>query len=204
MSITRDHWNGVYTTKGETEVSWYQLHPEPSLTYIKSAAPNPSASVLDVGGGTSTLVDELLDQGYSDLTVLDVSESALARSKARLGLQASKISWIVADITTWRPQRTWQVWHDRAVFHFLTALADQDAYISSLTRATVPGSKVVISCFALDGTERCSGLPVQRYSPAMLAARIGGDFKLVSESSEQHVTPWQSVQKFMYAVLERG
>lgn len=203
MPATREHWDGVYTTKGETEVSWYQPRPERSLAFIKFTAPSLSDSILDVGGGASTLVDELLAQGYTDLTVLDVSEAALARSKTRLGRQAGKVSWIVADVTTWRPPRRWHVWHDRAVFHFLTGAADQDAYVSALKAATVPGSVAVMSCFALDGPERCSGLAVQRYSPATLAARIGGDFKLVSEASEQHVTPRQNVQNFTYAVLER-
>ncbi|MDE2134681.1 MAG: class I SAM-dependent methyltransferase [Alphaproteobacteria bacterium] len=203
MHTMREHWDGVYATKGETEVSWYQPRPERSLALINSAVPDQSAAILDVGGGTSTLVDGLLAQGYSDLTVLDVSEAALARSKARLGQRAGKVSWIVADITAWRPPRTWRVWHDRAVFHFLTATADQDAYIRALKAATAPGAMVVMSCFALDGPEKCSGLPVQRYSAAILAARIGGDFELVSQASERHLTPWQSVQNFSYAVLKR-
>ncbi len=203
MHSTREHWDGVYAAKGETEVSWYQPRPERSLAFINSTAPDLSAAILDVGGGASTLVDGLLAQGYSDLTVLDVSESALARSKARLGQRGGKVAWIVADITAWRPPRRWRVWHDRAVFHFLTATVDQDAYISALKAATLPGAMAVMSCFALDGPEKCSGLPVQRYSPATLAARLGGDFELVSQASERHMTPWQSEQNFSYAVLRR-
>jgi len=156
-----------------------------------------------VGGGASHLVDELLAAGYSDLTVLDVSAAALRRSQERLGAQASKVKWIAADITNWRPERIWRLWHDRAVFHFLTATADQNAYIAALKTATSAGSVIVMSCFALDGPERCSGLPVQRYSPTTLAARLGDEFALVSEAAEQHATPWGSVQSFAYAVLKR-
>lgn len=203
MPTTREHWEQVYGSKTETEVSWYQSRPERSFALIKSAASDLSASILDVGGGASHLVDELLEAGYSDVTVLDVSAAALERSKERLGPKAGKVSWIVADITQWRPTRRWQIWHDRAVFHFLTEPADQDAYLAALRAATVSGSIAVMSCFALDGPERCSGLPVQRYSPATLAARIGKDFELISELSEQHRTPWGSTQSFAYAMLKR-
>ncbi|MGC9954543.1 MAG: class I SAM-dependent methyltransferase [Rhizomicrobium sp.] len=172
------------------------------MAIIKSAAPNTSVSILDVGGGTSHLVDELLF-GYFDLTVLDVSQAALNRSKERLGRLAKKVSWIAADITKWKPSRTWDVWHDRAVFHFLTATEDQDAYIAALEAGTKQGSVIVMSTFALDGPERCSGLPVQRYSPAALAARIGDRFQLISEASESHATPWGTIQDFTYVVLRR-
>lgn len=203
MLGTREHWNKVYTAKRETEVSWYQPHPELSLGFIKSAAPNVSASILDVGGGASHLVDELLSQGYSDVTVLDVSQAALDRSKERLGPLADTVSWIAADITEWVPSRTWDIWHDRAVFHFLTAAQDQDRYIAALMAGTKPGSVAVMATFALDGPESCSGLPVQRYSPITLAARIGGGFELVSEALESHRTPKGNLQKFAYAILRR-
>lgn len=182
MSKTLEHWDQVYTRKNETEVSWYQPLPERSLALIRSAAPNVSASILDVGGGASHLVDELLALGYFDLTVLDVSQAALNHSKERLGKLADKVSWIATDITEWTPSRTWDIWHDRAVFHFLTATKDQDAYVAVLEASTKPGSVAVISTFALNGPERCSGLPVQRYSPATLAARLGSRFELISGS----------------------
>lgn len=200
---TREHWDEVYRTKGEAEVSWYQPRPERSLALITSLLPNPAAPILDVGGGASRLVDELLAAGYADLTVLDVSAAALRRTQERLGAKASQVQWIAADITTWQPAQVWQLWHDRAVFHFLTASALQDAYIAALKAGTAPGSILIMSCFALDGPERCSGLPVQRYSPATLAARIGTDFMLLSEAAEQHTTPWGSVQNFAYAVFQR-
>jgi hypothetical protein len=148
-------------------------------------------------------VDELLSAGYLDLTVLDISQTALSRSKERLGRLADKVSWIAADITQWTPHRTWDVWHDRAVFHFLTAAKDQDAYIAALIAGTKPGSVAVMSTFSLEGPERCSGLPVQRYSPTTLAARIGDRFEFVSGASESHTTPWGSTQNFAYAVLRR-
>ena len=203
MTKPLEHWDQVYSTKNETDVSWYQAHPDRSLALIKAAVPSVSASVLDIGGGASRLVDELLVLGYSDLTVLDVSQAALGHSKARLGTLADKVSWIVADITQWTPSRTWDIWHDRAVFHFLSAPKDQDSYVAALEAATRPGSIAVISTFALNGPERCSGLPVQRYSPATLAARIGSRFELVTEALEAHTTPSGSVQNFAYAVLKR-
>jgi 2-polyprenyl-3-methyl-5-hydroxy-6-metoxy-1,4-benzoquinol methylase len=203
MMKTQEHWERVYSTKRETEVSWYQAHPEHSLELIRSAAPDLSASILDVGGGASRLVDELIGLGYSNLTVLDVSHFALDRSKARLGRRSDNVSWIVADVTQWKPERTWDVWHDRAVFHFLTTIEDQNAYITALEAATKPGSSAIISTFALDGPDRCSGLPVQRYSPASLAARIGSKFEMVSQTNEAHTTPGGTTQLFSYALLKR-
>jgi hypothetical protein len=202
MTERRIHWNDTYTAKDETRVSWYQQNPQRSLTLIKVAAPSP-ASVIDVGGGASTLADALLADGYSDLTVLDISEVALGRSKKRLGGLSDKVSWIVADITQWQPQRTWDVWHDRAVFHFLTSEEDQDVYIAALKRATIVGSAVVLATFAPSGPEKCSGLPVQRYSAATLAARIGSDFELRTEITETHPTPFGTFQDFSYAAFMR-
>jgi len=195
------HWNAAYAAKAETQVSWFQEIPARSLAMIAKAA--PFGSVIDVGGGASRLVDALLDAGRDDLTVLDISQVALDRAKARLGGKAAKVSWICADITQWRPTRTWDVWHDRAVFHFLTDAASQGAYVKALTAATHPGSAVILSTFALTGPERCSGLPVQRYSPAGLKARLGGGFVLEDEAQETHVTPWGTTQDFSYALLRR-
>src|SRR5579863_4904476 len=150
MTDQRTHWDDTYFVKAETGVSWYQFHPERSLEMIKSAFPKP-ASVIDVGGGASRLADVLLAEGYADLTVLDISEVALGRSKARLGALSNRISWIIADITQWQPERTFNVWHDRAVFHFLTDAVAQDAYITALIRGTVSGSAVIMATFALSG-----------------------------------------------------
>lgn len=203
MSGTRSHWEEVYTTKAETAVSWYQPHSTRSLELITSAAPNPSAAIVDIGGGTSRLVDDLIARGYADLTVLDVAEAALAKSRARLGNDAGKVDWIVADVTTWRPPRIYDVWHDRAVFHFLTEPGQQAAYLSALQTGTAAGSTIVMATFALDGPEKCSGLPVQRYSPTTLSARLGPAFHLARESDETHDTPWGSQQRFSYATFRR-
>jgi SAM-dependent methyltransferase len=203
MSQAQEHWNRVYGTKAEGEVSWFQPRPERSLALIAAAAPDRSVPVIDVGGGASTLVDELLRAGYGDVSVLDISEAALGRSKARLGAKAEGVAWIVADITDWKPARAFRVWHDRAVFHFLTDAARQAAYIEALRKATAPGSVCIIATFALDGPERCSGLPVQRYSAATLAARLGPEFALAAEEAERHVTPGGAAQSFMYSVFKR-
>ncbi len=201
MSDERAHWDNVYTTKAETAVSWYQPRSERSLQLIRSASPD--GSVLDVGGGASSLVDDLLAHNYADLSILDISAAALEKSKARLGARAARVAWIAADITRWTPPRTWTIWHDRAVFHFLTERLQQDAYIAAMKAGTTAASTIVMATFALDGPDKCSGLPVQRYSPATLAARLGPSFALAADARETHVTPWGSEQRFSYAVFHR-
>jgi SAM-dependent methyltransferase len=203
MGGSRGHWEDVYTAKTETAVSWYQRHSVRSLELIERAAPDHGAAVIDVGGGVSTLVDDLIGRGFTDLTVLDIAPAALQRSKARLGKTAAKVTWIVGDITHWTPPGTWNVWHDRAVFHFLTERSQQDAYIAAFTAATRPGATAIFATFALDGPEKCSGLLVQRYSPETLARRLGPAFALTGQASETHTTPWGSEQHFSYAVLRR-
>ncbi|MES2293720.1 MAG: class I SAM-dependent methyltransferase [Pseudomonadota bacterium] len=195
------HWNAAYTAKSETQVSWFQEVPARSLAMINAA--HPTGSVIDVGGGASRLVDALLQAGDRDITVLDISEAALDRARTRLGDKAALVRWICADITQWKPDRQWDIWHDRAVFHFLTEEPAQDAYIAALTAATHPGSAVIIATFAPSGPERCSGLPVRRYSPADLAQRLGQAFALYDEAAEKHVTPWGAVQDFACAALRR-
>lgn len=201
MTDRREHWDQTYTVKSDTVVSWYQDLPQRSLALIRAAK---LGSVIDVGGGAARLVDRLLAEGYADLTVLDISDVALSRSKERLGAQADKVSWIVTDITRWRPERQWDVWHDRAVFHFLTDPAAQDAYIAALKAGTGRGAHVVISTFALTGPEKCSGLPVQRYSAETLAARLGDDFRLYAQEAETHATPFGTTQDFIYAAFTRS
>jgi 2-polyprenyl-3-methyl-5-hydroxy-6-metoxy-1,4-benzoquinol methylase len=199
----QEHWERAYKTKAETAVSWFQPLLAISLRLIRDAAPDTRASVIDIGGGASTLPDSLLQAGYSDVTVLDISEAALARSRERLGADAARVNWLVADIVTWSPPRTWDVWHDRAVFHFLTDAAQQDRYIAALRQGTHAGATAIISTFALDGPERCSGLPVQRYSATALAARIGAPYVLTDQYTERHTTPGGLAQSFIYAVLKR-
>ena len=203
MGGSRGHWEDVYAAKSETAVSWYQPHSVRSLELIEQAAPDRGAAVIDVGGGASTLVDDLIGRGFSDLTVLDIAPAALERSKARLRKAAAKVTWIVGDITHWTPPRTWDIWHDRAVFHFLTERAQQDTYVAALTAATRSGATAIVATFALDGPETCSRLPVQRYSPETLARRLGPAFALTGQASETHKTPSGSEQRFSYAVLRR-
>jgi 2-polyprenyl-3-methyl-5-hydroxy-6-metoxy-1,4-benzoquinol methylase len=203
MGGSRSHWDNVYATKAETAVSWFQPHSMRSLELIDAASADRKASVIDVGGGASTLVDDLLARGFGDVTVLDIADSALERSKARLGKDADKVEWVVADITRWTPGRTWNIWHVRAVFHFLTERAQQDAYIVALIAGTKGGATIIIATFALDGPETCSGLAVQRYSPETLASRLGSAFALTAHANEAHKTPWGSEQRFSYAVLKR-
>jgi hypothetical protein len=159
--------------------------------------------IIDIGAGASRLADNLLIAGYSDLTLLDISDVALSRTKDRLGEVANKVTYIVADMTKWTPSRTWDLWHDRAVFHFLTDSAAQDAYIAALKQGTKPGSAVILSTFALTGPEKCSGLPVQRYSADTLAARLGPDFALYTREAETHHTPFNTTQDFIYAGFRR-
>jgi len=203
MSERTEHWDRVYSTKTETEVSWYQPRPERSLALIRSLAPDLATSVVDIGCGTSTLIEELWLAGYRDLTGLDASASAITWQGARLVTAGASVKLIVADLVDWQPDRSWGVWHDRAVFHFLTERSTQDAYIRALSKALLPASIAIIATFALDGPVRCSGLPVQRYSASTLAERLGSGFRLVSDVAERHITPSGAAQSFSYAALQR-
>ncbi|KRP87488.1 SAM-dependent methyltransferase [Bradyrhizobium yuanmingense] len=203
MSDRSNHWDHVYATKGEAEVSWYQDSPAISLAMIRAAGSDRDTTIIDVGGGASRLVDALLQDGYRDIAVLDLSANALAAAKKRIGQAASTVDWIVADATTWRPARTYDVWHDRAAFHFLTDPRDRVAYVERLRSAVRPGGHVIIATFAPDGPEKCSGLPVQRHDSASLAAELGPEFKLVETRSETHHTPWHSTQAFQFSRFRR-
>ncbi|PJG50378.1 SAM-dependent methyltransferase [Bradyrhizobium forestalis] len=204
MSDRTTHWDNVYATKGEAEVSWYQDSPAISLAMIRAANSDHDAAIIDVGGGASRLVDALLQDGYRRLTVLDLSANALDVAKKRIGAAASMVDWIVADDTTWHPTRTYDVWHDRAAFHFLTDPSDRAAYVERLRSAVSPGGQVIIATFAPDGPEKCSGLPVQRHDSASLAAELGPEFELVETRSETHHTPWQSTQAFQFSRFRRS
>lgn len=203
MSDRTTHWQNVYATKGEAEVSWFQDSPTISLDMIRAARPDRDAAIIDIGGGASRLVDALLREGYRDLTVLDLSANALDTAKKRIGAPASTVDWIVADATTWRPMKTYDVWHDRAAFHFVTDPHDRAAYVERLRLAVKPEGHVIIATFAPDGPETCSGLPVQRYDSASLAAQLEPDFELVETRSETHRTPWNSTQAFQFSRFRR-
>ena len=195
------HWETVYGKKKSTEVSWYQPEPEISLRLIGDFAPRPAASVIDVGGGASRLVDRLVDRGYQDVAVLDLSGAALAESRALLGARGNRVRWIEGDILTASlPEAAYDVWHDRAVFHFLTDAADRRLYVKQVLRSVRPGGHVLVATFGLDGPEKCSGLTVARYSPAELHAQFGSPFELLQSVNEEHVTPTGTTQKFVYCV----
>lgn len=197
------HWDGVYQTKRDKEVSWTEACPETSLELIEISETPAEAAVIDIGAGASRLPDFLIDAGFSDVTALDLSRHALTRVQNRLGPKAVNMETIVADVTAWRPTRHYALWHDRAAFHFLTRLEDQDAYIAALSAALPQGGYAVIATFAEDGPEKCSGLPVQRYSPEALAARLGAGFALSEARQAPHFTPWHAVQNFQYSLFER-
>jgi SAM-dependent methyltransferase len=197
------HWENVYQTKSEREVSWFQDDPAPSLELIALAGAGQASAIIDIGGGASRLVDALLARAYRNVTVLDLSGAALAAARARLVQDAERASWIVADITTWRPEAPYDIWHDRAAFHFLNAPEEQAAYAERLRQALNIGGHAIIGTFALDGPERCSGLPVTRHSPQSLAAVLGYGFSLQDSRRHQHRTPWETVQNFQFSTFVR-
>jgi len=198
----QSHWQNVYLSKGEQEVSWTQPDPQPSLGLITTYAPS-KASIVDIGGGASRLVDALAGRGYGYLTVLDLSEAALQAAQQRLGARAAQVQWIVADATKWQPPQPFDLWHDRAAFHFLVDASDREAYLDRLKRGVKVGGHAIIATFALDGPEKCSGLPVQRYDAAGLSQTIGESFELIAAQPHRHVTPWGAMQSFQFSVLRR-
>jgi cyclopropane fatty-acyl-phospholipid synthase-like methyltransferase len=197
------HWETVYITKGEKEVSWFQENPALSLELIDLAQLTPESAIVDIGGGASRLVDCLLARGFENVTVLDLSQSALGAAKARLGDLAEKVQWLVADVTTWEPPQNYDVWHDRAAFHFLTDDAARSAYLGRLKKALKPTGHVIIGTFALDGPERCSGLPVTRHDAGSLAKILGPEFQLIDTRPHEHVTPWGSRQQFQFSIFRQ-
>jgi ubiquinone/menaquinone biosynthesis C-methylase UbiE len=199
-----EHWQAVYQTKQPDEVSWYQPHLERSLEFIRASELAPDARIVDVGGGASTLVDDLLGEGYRNVAVIDLADAALAAARLRLGDRAPMVDWIVGDVTTpLLPDATVDFWHDRAVFHFLTEPAARSAYLAQVLRSVKPGGRVLVATFAPDGPEKCSGLPVARYDANGIHSVFGDVFEKVGEASEQHATPWGSVQSFVYCFCHR-
>lgn len=199
----QEHWDRMYSTRPEQELSWFEEDPAISLELLLRPELDKHAPILDVGGGTSRLLDALLDRGFTQPAVLDISAAALEKSKRRLADRASQVRWIVADVTTWKPDRQYSAWHDRAVFHFLTTEEQRLAYRAALESAIAPGGTVVIGTFALDGPERCSGLPVQRYSPEGLAAELGPGFARTAAQAFDHATPSGKVQRFQFSRFNR-
>jgi len=201
----KEHWDRVYASKPAESVSWFQAHAEQSLRLIRGTGVPRSGSIIDVGGGASTLVDDLLTDGYSAITVLDLSASALSAAKQRLGSRAARVEWIEASITEVDlPVLAYDVWHDRAVFHFLTDLAARQAYVAAVLRSVKPGGHVIVATFAEDGPTQCSGLPVKRYSADELHAEFGAPFTLLAHEKEAHRTPFGAVQKFVYCYCRKS
>lgn len=200
--MTTEHWTGVYERKQPTDVSWYQPEPTLSLELLSTAKVGTNDAILDVGGGASVLVDHLLDRGFRDVSVLDVAPPSLEAARQRLGHHARNVDWIVADVLTWEPTRRYRVWHDRAVFHFLTNPTDRSRYLETVRTALEPESHLIVATFAADGPDRCSGLPVARYAPAELAEQFPG-WRVVRTDRENHQTPGGAVQPFTWLLLAR-
>jgi ubiquinone/menaquinone biosynthesis C-methylase UbiE len=201
---SKQHWEKVYETKSADAVSWFQEHAESSLDFIHATGIGRDAAIIDVGGGASTLVDDLVSEGYGDLTVLDLSAAALSAARQRLGAQQEKVNWIEADIIEVElPENRYDVWHDRAVFHFLTSPEDREVYVRKVFRSVKPGGHVIVATFAEDGPEKCSGLPVMRYRSDELHGEFGEAFTLLQHRKEAHHTPSGSVQQFVYCYCRR-
>ena len=197
------HWQSVYGRQPADEVSWYQLHPDTSLSLIQSCKLEKNAALIDVGAGASVLADHLLDEGYLDVTVLDIAKAALDQSRQRLGARANQVRWQVADVTEFLPDRSYDLWHDRAVLHFLTDPELRAAYRAALEQALLPGGHLVVGTFAMDGLTKCSGLEIVQYDAAKLLDLLGPEFILREEQQEAHVTPAGAIQQFAWFVLQR-
>lgn len=200
----RRHWDRIFDERGPARVSWYERSPRMSLEMIELAGADRDDSVLDVGGGAAPLAGALLERGFADVTVLDVSAVALRAARAALGGAAERVAWLEADVLDWTPLRRYRLWHDRAVFHFLTDPADRQRYVAAARAALAPGGLLVIGAFAEDGPTTCSALPVRRYGPAALAEAFGDPFVPVAARRDEHCTPGGSVQAFTWAALRRA
>jgi 2-polyprenyl-3-methyl-5-hydroxy-6-metoxy-1,4-benzoquinol methylase len=203
MTGRQAHWENVYATKDEHAVSWFQEKPDISLDLIRATGVKATASIIDIGGGASRLVDALINEGFKAITVLDLSKKALAKSKARLAAKGAQVQWVVADVTTWEPAQTYDVWHDRAALHFLTDPKDRTAYAECVLKAVRPSGHVIIGTFAPDGPERCSGLPVVRHDAATLGELLGRSFELVESRQQDHHTPTGATQRFQFSRFQR-
>jgi SAM-dependent methyltransferase len=204
MTERKDHWDAIFGSKSSLELTWYQPHLALSLELIRSTGLDKDAHILDLGCGDSTLVDDLIQSGYTNLTLLDVSGLALERCQERLGQNATQVTWIEGDITQLdlHPAQ-YHLWHDRAVFHFLTDPVERGLYVLAARRALAPGGYLIIATFALDGPEKCSGLPVVRYTPDSLSSEFGSSFRLLQSRLEIHRTPWGGEQSFQYSLIRK-
>lgn len=199
----RSHWEKIYTSKQSDELSWYQPRPDVSLDFVKELNIPANAAILDVGGGDSLFVDYLLKQGFSDITVLDISSAAVAKAKKRLGRDAKKVNWIVSDITGLSAGKTFDFWHDRATFHFFTSGAEVQQYLSVAEKNLSENGKMVLSTFSTSGPEKCSGLPVKQYSEQSLSGLLGTWFKKIKCISVDHITPLKTIQNFLFCSFKK-
>jgi SAM-dependent methyltransferase len=204
MSERKEHWEAVYRNKSPLEVSWYQREPTLSLSLITGVSIPPDAPLIDIGGGASTLVDKLSDAGFTNISVLDVSGAALAHAKQRLAHKAGEVHWYEEDVTCFEPPHRFLLWHDRAVFHFLTRSEDRKKYVRVLERSLVPGGHIIIMTFAIGGPEKCSGLDIVQYDADKLTAELGAGFELLETGHEVHLTPAGNQQKFVYFRLMKS
>jgi 2-polyprenyl-3-methyl-5-hydroxy-6-metoxy-1,4-benzoquinol methylase len=203
MSL-KDHWETIHQKKAPTQVSWYQDHALSSLQFIANTGVEKTGQIIDIGGGISTLVDDLIVNGYQNISVLDISAAALQTTQQRLGSQAQAVTWLEADVTRAElPHLFYDVWHDRAVFHFLTQAEDRQRYIETVRKTVKPGGHVIVATFALDGPDHCSGLEVMRYDPESLHNTFGNDFELLDSTHETHHTPFGTDQKFIYCYCRK-
>jgi SAM-dependent methyltransferase len=201
----KDHWEQVYATRMAEKLGWYKPRLDTSLAWIEEIGLDKSASIIDIGGGASTFVDDLVDAGYESITVFDISQSALDFAKKRLGQQSELVMWLVGDITSYAlPPNRFDLWHDRAFFHFLTAEDQQEDYRANLINALKPGGHLLISVFAPEAPPKCSGLPVQRYDTDQLVTILGSELKLIRQHKEMHVTPGGVEQMYLYCLFQRA
>lgn len=203
MENKKDHWNKVYETKKPTEVSWYEPMPEVSLTYITDCKLEKDAAIIDIGGGDSFLAEFLLAQGFTDITVVDISEKAIERAKERLGEKADEVNWIVADVSKFQPERQYDLWHDRAVFHFLTEESQIENYLLNAKEAVKPGGFVVMGTFSENGPTKCSGLEIKQYSISQMQELFSEGFSTLSCKNIDHQTPSGGIQNFTFCSFRK-
>jgi len=203
--MSKTHWDNLYASKKPTEVSWHQTHLEKSLELIRATGVNEFARIIDVGGGASTLVDDLLATGFRNVTVLDIASAAIRNARARLGKRADDVTWLEADITRVDlPAHHYDLWHDRAVFHFLTDADDRRRYLEAVNHTVKSGGHVIVATFGPHGPRQCSGLDIVRYAPESLQREFGADYRLVQTLTEDHVTPAGKHQEFIYCYCRKS
>lgn len=200
----KKHWENIYQTKDFTDVSWYQAKPETSLNFLQEFNVEKTAKVIDIGGGDSYLVDHLLDLGYENITVLDISESALNKAKERLGNKAHQVNWIVADIATFKPTQQYDFWHDRAVFHFLTNEQDIDNYLKSMQKGIKATGVLILGTFSEQGPKKCSGIEIKQYSEKSMTDRLKAFFEKIKCITVDHITPFATIQNFVFCSFRKS